>query len=80
MYDIIEARYIERYNVELLFENGEKGIANLEEYSKRGGVFQVFSDINYFKDFHVNQEIGTLCWSNGADISPEKLYQIAIKH
>ena len=73
-YDVLEARHIEGYKLELAFENGKKGIIDLKEYKNKGGVFSRFSDIEYFKQFYVNKEIGTLCWPDGLDIAPETLY------
>jgi hypothetical protein len=55
-YDVVEARHIEGYKLELVFENGKKGIVDLKMYIHRGGVFSRFSDIEYFKQFYVNSE------------------------
>ncbi|MBI4690063.1 MAG: DUF2442 domain-containing protein [Nitrospirae bacterium] len=78
-YDILEARYIEGYKLELVFENGKKGIIDLSGYRHKGGVFSRFSAIEYFKQFYVNKEIGTLCWPDGVDIAPETLYHEATR-
>lgn len=76
-YDVLEAKHVEGYKLELVFENGKKGIIDLKDYSQKGGVFGRFLDIEYFKQFHVNKEIGTLCWPDGLDIAPETLYHAA---
>ena len=76
-YSIITARHIEGYKLELTFENGMKGAANLEGYIKKGGVFGRFSDPEYFKKFFVNKELGALCWPDGVDIAPETLFNMA---
>lgn len=36
-------------------------------------------DVNYFKQVTLNHEIGTICWKNGADISPHLLYKNCLK-
>lgn len=77
MYDVTRVNYIERYKLEIEFENGERGIVDLLEYTNKGGVFNRFSDIDYFKQVYVNSEIGTLCWPDGVDIAPETLYSMA---
>lgn len=77
MYDLIEAKYIDGYTLELLFENGRKGMYDFSGYLKKGGVFGRFSDLSYFKRFHVNVELGALCWPDGLDIAPETLYHVA---
>ncbi len=76
-YDVIEARHIEGYSLELIFENGKRGTVDLQAYTKKGGVFSRFSEIEYFKQFYVSREIGTLCWPDAVDIAPETLYHEA---
>lgn len=76
-YDVIEARYIEGYRLELAFENGRRGTVDLYPYIEKGGVFSRFSEMGYFKQFYVNGELGTLCWPDGVDIAPETLYHEA---
>lgn len=76
-YDVIEAKYIEGYTLELTFENGKKGIVDFKDYIKLGGVFSRFSDLQYFKQFYINKEIGVLCWPDEVDIAPETLYSEA---
>lgn len=76
-YDVLEARHIEGYKLELFFENGKNGFVDLRGYHHKGGIFSHFSDIEYFKQFYVSKEIGTLCWPDGVDIAPETLYHEA---
>jgi len=73
-YDVVEVRYIEGYKLELTFDNGKKGIVDLQCYIQKGGVFSRFSDIEYFKRFYINKELGVLCWPDDVDIAPETLY------
>jgi hypothetical protein len=77
MYDLIDAKYIGGYTLELLFENGRKGTYDFEGYVKKGGVFGRLSDLAYFKSYSVNKELGVLCWPDGLDIAPETLYHKA---
>ena len=77
MFDVTEAKYIEGYKIEIVFENGKKGTVDFSGYIKKGGVFSRFSDMTYFRNFHINQELGILCWPDGVDIAPETLYREA---
>ena len=77
MYDVVEARYVDGYKIEVTFENGRKGVVDLKDYAGKGGVFSRFADMDFFKKFRVNRELGTLCWPDGVDISPEILYHRA---
>ena len=71
---IIEAEYIRDYMIRVRFDDESVKIVDLEPYTKRGGVFSSFSDKEFFKSFFL--DLNTLCWPNGADIAPERLYEI----
>ncbi|MBI5598413.1 MAG: DUF2442 domain-containing protein [Deltaproteobacteria bacterium] len=76
-YDVVDAKYVEGYKIAVVFENGRKGAVDLKGYAGTGGVFSRFSDLEYFKKFYVNREMGVLCWPEGGDIAPESLYHEA---
>jgi hypothetical protein len=71
---ITEAEYIRDYMIKVRFDDESVKIVDLEPYTKRGGVFSSFSDKEFFKSFFL--DLNTLCWPNGADIAPERLYEI----
>ena len=71
---IIEAEYIRDYMIKVRFDDESVKIVDLEPYTKKGGVFSSFSDKEFFKSFFL--DLNTLCWPNGADIAPERLYEI----
>ena len=74
---IVEADYIKDYIIEVKFNDGSVKRVNLETYTKKGGVFSELRDKEYFKRFFI--DLNTLCWPNGADIAPERLYEIGKK-
>ncbi len=76
-HEVIDAKYIDGYKLELVFENGKKGTVDLHDYAQKGGVFSHFSEIEYFKRFYINKELGVLCWPDDVDIAPEILYSKA---
>ncbi len=76
-YDVVDARHIEGYKIELAFEDGRKGVVDLKDYAKKGGLFSRFEDMDYFRRFYVNGDLGALCWPDGLDIAPETLYHEA---
>ena len=47
---ITSARYIDRYRIELRFNNDREGIVDLSE-SLEGKVFQPLQDLAFFKQF-----------------------------
>ena len=72
--DIISAKYKGAYKVELTFENGKSGIVDFKKYIDKGGVFSRLSDVDYFRQFQVNKELGVLTWEDEIDVAPEILY------
>jgi hypothetical protein len=75
IFDVIDAKHIDDYNLKITFENGRKGIVDFSEFAKNGGVFNRFKKKNYFLKFFVNKDLGTICWPGGVDIAPETLYK-----
>ena len=71
---VLEAEYIKNYTIKLKFNDGSIRMVDLESYVKRGGVFSMLKDKDFFKQFFI--DLNTLCWPNGADIAPERLYGI----
>jgi hypothetical protein len=76
-YYVKKVKYLEGYKLEILFENGKRGIIDLKGYIKKGGVFSRFADLEYFKKFYIDKETGVLCWPDELDIAPETLYSEA---
>lgn len=74
---VISAEYLEEYKIKLQFNDGVIGIVDLKE-ELYGQVFEPLKDLSFFKSFKL--DTWTLCWSNGADFSPEFLYSLASKN
>ena len=75
MVDVIQARILARYIVELTFETGETKVIDLEPLLQ-GPVFEpLIHDYDLFMQLRVDPEAGTIVWPNGADVSPRTLYQ-----
>jgi hypothetical protein len=71
---IVEAEYTRDYVIKIKFDDGAVKIVDIESYVERGGVFSKLRDKEYFKRFFI--DLNTICWPNGADIAPERLYEI----
>jgi len=61
----------------LTFEDKTNKFVDLETYLD-GKIFEPLKDIEYFETFSVDQELDTIVWKNGADFSPDFLYEIGI--
>ncbi|MCR4289527.1 MAG: DUF2442 domain-containing protein [Candidatus Scalindua sp.] len=76
---VVKAKYIEDYKVEVFFNDGRKGIADLSD-ALRGPMFEPLKDKNMFSQFKVDELLETIVWSNGADLAPEYIYYHAFKN
>lgn len=70
---VVEAKYVDGYRVEVSFNDGRTGIADLKD-ALSGPVFESLKDESIFKRFVVDAELDTLVWENGADLAPEYIY------
>ena len=75
--DIVSARYLNGYRIELTFENGRSGVVDFTKFIGRGGAFSRLSDLDFFKRFQVNEELGVITWGEEIDIAPEIIYSEA---
>jgi hypothetical protein len=76
MNDVHQATHVRDHVVFLEFDDGTSGEVDLAPYLDRGPIFKPLADIAYFKEFRL--EGGTLAWANGADIAPERLYELVL--
>jgi hypothetical protein len=74
MIDVRQARHVRDYVLHLVFDDGLEGEVDLSPYLQRGPIFSPLADPSYFIQFAV--EGGTVAWPNGADIAPERLYEM----
>lgn len=71
---VIEARYLHDFVIWLRFNDGAEGEIDLSG-ELEGEVFGPLRNIEEFKKFKVDPELGTIVWENGADLAPEFLYE-----
>jgi hypothetical protein len=71
---LVEAKYVSSYTLSLKFSDGAAGEIDLKD-ELVGRVFEPLKDIGYFQQFRIDSELHTLVWPNGADLSPEFLYE-----
>jgi hypothetical protein len=74
IHDLVAATYQGAYRIELEFDDGERGVVDFTKYVEKGGIFERLRDIEFFRGFAVNKELGTLTWGDEVDIAPETLY------
>jgi hypothetical protein len=75
MHYVTDARHEGGWKLKIQFEDGQVRVVDLRRHLD-GPVFEPLKDPSYFKRFAVNRDIDTLVWPNGADFSPDFLYEI----
>ena len=76
---VTNAKYIEDYKVEVSFNNGRKGVANLIG-ALNGPMFKPLKRKAVFSSLKLDEELETIVWPNGADLAPEYIYFQAFKN
>lgn len=74
MVEVRTVKPLQKFEVLLEFSTGEQRRIDLEPFL-RGPVFEPLrQDPELFRSVHVDEELGTIVWDNGADIDPDVLY------
>ena len=71
---IVEVRPMDDYQLHLRFEDGLEGTVDVSRHVGFDGVFEPLRGREYFERVRVDEESGTICWPNGADLDPDVLY------
>jgi hypothetical protein len=72
---VTEASYAGGYRLKIRFEDDEVRIVDLAAHLD-GPVFEPLKAPSFFERFTVNRDIDTVVWPNGADFSPDFLFEI----
>jgi hypothetical protein len=64
VHDVVSAEHRGGYRVEVVFDDGRRGVVDFSSYAERGGAFARFRDTAFFRDFHINEELGVLAWGD----------------
>lgn len=76
MHYITDVQYISDFKLHLQFEDGGWRLADLQSHLE-GEVFEPLQDTVCFGTACLNPDIDTVVWDNGADMSPDFLYEIS---
>jgi hypothetical protein len=75
MHFVTGVHYEGGYKLRLRFEDHSERIADLEKHLD-GEVFEPLKDLRQFRTARLNADLDTVVWDNGADMSPDFLYEI----
>jgi len=76
MHFVKDVQYLSEYKLRLTFEDGTVRDVDLASHLD-GEVFEPLKNLTNFKSVHVNPDLDTIVWENGADMSPDFLYEIS---
>jgi len=74
MIKVIEARYLGKFQIAVVFSDGKEGAFDGNVLlQKSGSLLEPLRAENYFRRFFI--DAGALCWPNGLELSPARLYE-----
>ncbi len=76
MHYVAEVEYEAGYRLRLTFEDGSRRRVDLALHLD-GEMFEPLRKIGLFQTARLNPDIDTVVWDNGADMSPDFLYEIS---
>ena len=71
--DVIQVEALRDYTLHLRFSDGSEGNVDISKLVPFNAVFEQLKDKAFFSRVTINPDIGTICWENGADLSPAYL-------
>ena len=77
MHYICGVEYDSGYKLRLTFEDESVRIVDLEEHLG-GQVFEPLKNPRRFRSARLDSDLDTVVWDNGADMSPDFLYEIGV--
>lgn len=74
-----DAKYIGDFRLFVRFNDNKEGVIDMKEYIQSKGEHTIFASLKELENFQtltLNKDIDTVVWANGADIAPERLYEL----
>lgn len=78
MHRIKSAKALPNWELEVVFTDGTAGTVSIKD-RLFGEMFEPLKDPAFFRQASVD-EFGVVCWPNGADLSPDALYEKVKAH
>jgi hypothetical protein len=76
MMRIKKIEHICEYKLKLLFSDDKTKVVDFEGWIVEGGIYLLpLKNIEYFKKVKMDSFNYSICWPNGADFSPDVLYE-----
>ena len=75
MHFVTSVEYVSGYKLRLGFEDDSVRVVDLAA-ELNGEIFEPLKKLRVFRTARLNPDLDTVVWSNGADMSPDFLYEI----
>lgn len=74
MIKILAARYLTDFQIALTFSTGQEGVFDGRTLLQRSGpLLELLRSESYFRRVFI--DAGALCWPNGLELSPARVYE-----
>jgi Protein of unknown function (DUF2442) len=73
---ITHVSQVKDFRLKVTFNDGKEAVINFEPLLI-GEVFEPLRDVEFFGKFLLHPELDVITWPNGADFSPDYLYEVA---
>lgn len=73
IYSITNFKIVAPYSLQLTFDDGTTKTIDFTPML-RGELYSPLRDLKFFNQVQLDQEAGTIVWSNGADFDPATLH------
>lgn len=74
MHDVAAVVALENMALQVRFVDGAEGVVDVSKLVRLEGVFTQLRDPDFFGQVTVDEELGCICWPNGADLDSDVLY------
>src|SRR5271167_4424364 len=76
MLRVRKVEYLDKYKLNILFSNGQSKVVDFEDWiSEENAYLKPLRKIEYFKKVRIDDYNYSICWPNGADFSPDILFE-----
>lgn len=75
MVHVTSVKPLADYRLEVVFDDGAKGVFDVEP-ARRGGVFLKLLDSQVFNAVAINPDFGCVEWPGGVDLAPEAMHEV----
>lgn len=79
MLRVKSVKHIKDYKLEIVFSDGKAKVVDFQNWINEGGFyFLPMKDLEFFKKVEIDESNYSICWPNGADVSPDAMYEIGV--